>query len=100
MCYTFSVFVLCIFAACGSYTPHPPPGSHRSHRTHPFPYFFIFFIFRRCHTQRSFTFYYFHYYFHYTFKVVYLPIYLRSATLLFPFCVVIRFSVKTRLERK
>nr|DAT35664.1 MAG TPA: hypothetical protein [Caudoviricetes sp.] len=29
-----------------------------------------------------------------------MPIYLRSATLLFSFCVVIRFSVKTRLERK
>ena len=45
MCYTFSVFVLCIFAAGGSYTPHPPPGSHRTHRTHPFPYFFLFFLF-------------------------------------------------------
>lgn len=100
MCYTFSVFVLCIFAAGGSYTPHPPGlPPHPPHP--PFPLFFLFFfIFRRCHTQRSFTFYYFHYYFHYTFKVVYLPIYLRSATLLFPFCVVIRFSVKTRLERK
>ena len=62
--------------------------------------FFIFFIFRRCHTQQCFTFYYFHYYFHHTSEIVYLPIYLRSATLLFPFCVVIRFSVKTRLERK
>nr|DAQ52373.1 MAG TPA: hypothetical protein [Caudoviricetes sp.] len=29
-----------------------------------------------------------------------MPIYLRSDTLLFPFCVVIRPSVKTRLERK
>lgn len=43
--------------------------------------FLFFFIFRRCHTQRSFTFYYFHYYFHHTSKVVYLPIYLRSDTL-------------------
>ena len=46
MCYTFSVFVLCIFAAGGSYTPHPPRAPTAP--TAPtlsliFFYFFLFF---------------------------------------------------------
>ena len=44
MCYTFSVFVLCIFAACGSYTPHPP-GLPPLPPHPPFPLFFLFFLF-------------------------------------------------------
>lgn len=99
MCYVSSPSLFLHLCRLGVIYPIPPGlPPHPPHP--PFPLIFYFFIFWRCHTQQSFTFYYFYYYFRHTSKVVYLPIYLRSATLLFPFCVVIRFSVKTRLERK
>ena len=80
---------------------HPTPRTPTIPTTPTLSLNFLFFLFFGGVTRSSPSlFIIFYYYFHHTFKVVYLPIYLRSAALLFPFCVVIRFSVKTRLERK